>query len=298
VVAGVVVFATVAVGVGTWSNDPPPLPPTPQTAPVPTPEYDEALEPSAAVLALVPTTASTLLVTDYEQVRLQMGLQDLTSESPRVERKAFWTRALQERPLLSTGLLREVDRLLEARFGFTQLDVDWEALFTGATGTDGFVLVFRPGTDMAAVQRAVDKEVGPLTGASVDVARRMVSLGTTQDAEASLAADPDTAALVGLPANATYLATDCVDQTPALGLEDLGAFSVQFEGTLVTARLGEDRTDLFERMRLGADIGEFAASFDGGVADPGTGRIGYRMSDPAAAAELALAGRLPFATCA
>ena len=52
----------------------------------------------------------------------------------------------------------------------------------------------------------------------------------------------------------------------------------------MTARLGEDRQDLFARMRLGKSEPTFTAAYDGGVADPLTGRIGYVMTDPAAAA--------------
>jgi hypothetical protein len=44
-------------------------------------------------------------------------------------------------------------------------------------------------------------------------------------------------------------------------------------------------------------VPEFAAAFDGGAADPLTGRIGYVMTDPVAAAALALADDLPFAAC-
>ena len=51
-------------------------------------------------------------------------------------------------------------------------------------------------------------------------------------------------------------------------------------------------------MRLGAAEPGFAEAYDGGVADPRTGRIGYVMTDPPAAARLALGHRLPFATCA
>ena len=50
-------------------------------------------------------------------------------------------------------------------------------------------------------------------------------------------------------------------------------------------------------MRAGSAVPEFAAAYDGGVADPLTGRIGYVMTDPADAAQLALAHRLPFAAC-
>jgi len=164
------------------------------------------------------------------------------------------------------------------------------------------VLAFRDGTDMGAVQRAVDDAVGPLTGASVDAEQRLVTSGTTSDPTQSWATDEATTALVGLPANATYVARGCT-RSPAAeaagaDVEELQTWSVQFEGSLVTARFGEGRHDLFTRMRLGADQPSFTAAYDGGVADPRTGRIGYVMADPAAAATLALEHQLPFTSCA
>ena len=41
------------------------------------PAYDGRLEPSAAVLALVPGGRETLTVTDFDQVRLELGLPEL-----------------------------------------------------------------------------------------------------------------------------------------------------------------------------------------------------------------------------
>ena len=70
----------------------------------------------------------------------------------------------------------------------------------------------------------------------------------------------------------------------------------------MTARLGEDRHDLFTRMRLGEREPAFAAAYDGGVADPlhrpdrlrddrpgGRGQAGPRA--PAAVRRLRLAHR-------
>ncbi len=290
--------ATLLASFSACSDDSVPVIPEPEVEAVGTPTYDADLEPSAAVLALVPQSATTLTVTDYEQVRLQMGLQSLTTADPKKERKAFWVRAEAERPLLSTGMLRESEPRLEKRYGLSQLDVDWEAHFFDAQGEAGYVLVFREGTKMAAVEKAVDDGVGPLAGATVDRAARMVSSGTIDDGDASWAADQESVSLVGLPANSTYLARGCVEAPVNGPLEALDEYSVQFEGTLVTARLGSDRLDLFTRMRAAFEAPEFAASFGGGVADPLTGRIGYVMNDPAAAADLALDGELPFAACA
>ena len=65
----------------------------------------------------------------------------------------------------------------------------------------------------------------------------------------------------------------------------------------VYKRQGEDRSDVFARARLEPGPA-FGRAFTDVVADPGTGRIGYRLGDAALAAELALRGELPFAVCA
>jgi hypothetical protein len=275
------------------------LPPEVQETQVVTPTFDGSLEPAAAVLPLVPENVATMAVTDFEQVRLQMGLEDLTTKDERQERDAFWARAEAERPLLSTGMLRPVEPKLTKRFSLSQLDVDWEAHLYDDLGTEvGFVLAFRDGTDLAAVGRAVDAGLAAFEGATLDREHGLVTSGTTDDGEESWAADATLRPLVGLPANATYVARGCVDVPGAVDLDELEAYSVQLEGTLATARLGEERMDLFTRMRMGEGVPEFEAAFDGGVADPVTGRIGYVMTDPAAAAAMALAGKLPLAACA
>lgn len=283
---------------GGCSDDPEPLPPRADATPTADPSYDAALEPAAAVLALVPEGTSALSVTDFEQVRLELGLAELGKDATAAARGAFWQRAEAERPMLTTGMLRPVDERLAAEHGFTQLDVDWEAHLFDAEGSEvGWVLAFRDGTDMSAVQGAVDAGVGPLAGADVDATERLVSSGTTADPNQSWAADEATVSMVGLPANATYVARDCIPQDAPAEVDQLGTWSLQFEGSLVTARLGEGRQDLFRRMRLGGDAAGFAEAYDGGVADPSTGRIGYVMADPPSAARLALEHRLPFAAC-
>ena len=286
---------------GGCSDDEPPEPPAAIVSETPDPAYDGSLEPSAAVLALVPETAQTLTVTDFDQVKLELGLPDVASGSDPAEVQELWDRAVAERPLLTPGMLRTVDERLQKTYGFSQVDVMWEAhFFDGGDQEAGWVLAFREGADMQAVQRAVDDGVGPLAGATVDAARRLATSGTTSDPTRSWATDEATTALVGLPANATYVARECLpkEADADVDVDELEAWSVQFEGSLVTARLGEGRRDLFTRMRLGAAEPEFAAAYDGGVADPRTGRIGYVMAHPADAARLAMVKRLPFAACA
>ena len=104
------------------------LPPEVEVVEAVTPTFDGSLEPAAAVLALVPQDVDTLTVTDFEQVRLQMGLPDLTTETRRQDRESFWARAAAERPLLSPGhAARRSRRSCRQQFGLSQLDVAWEA---------------------------------------------------------------------------------------------------------------------------------------------------------------------------
>ena len=138
-----------------------------------------------------------------------------------------------------------------------------------------------------------------LAGSTVRPDDLLVVKGVTDDGDASWAADPDTVALVGLPANATYVDRACeTSGAGPAGLDELDQWSMQLEGTLATARLGPDRLDLFDRLRLATADQTFLRAYEGGVADPLTGRIGFRMADPALAADQARRQVLPFAVCA
>lgn len=295
------------------SDDDPEAAPQAEVSQTSAPAYDPTAQPASAVLALVPEDVETVTVTDFDQVRRELGVE-LTAQSAPADVAAFWQRAEAERPLLTPGMLRPAEDRLAREHGFTEVDVAWEAHLYGPGDEElGWVLRFHDGTDMTEVAAAAAEPGGPLSGGTVDAADHLVTRGTTDDPAQSWAADPGTSAvtadLAGAAANATYLSRGCTTGEPAGDpagdsagdpagdVEELGAYAVQFEGSLVTARLGAGRGDLFTRMRLGASEPAFAAAYDGGVADPLTGRIGYLMSDPAAAAQLALAHRLPFATC-
>jgi hypothetical protein len=295
----VALVVSVLVVSGCSDEEPEHAAPAPAPSQSRAPAYDATLEPAAAVLSLLPEDAETVTVTDFDRVRLELGMGELTDQSPPQDVATFWQRATAELPLLSPGMLRPADQRLAAAYGFTQLDVAWEAHFYGADDREaGWVLRFRDSADMSTVMAATKDPAGTLSGGDVDAAERLVSSGTTDDPAHSWAADPGNLDLVGLPANSTYVSRACVDQEPGDDLDELAAYSIQFEGSLVTARLGEGRQDLFARMRLGEQEPDFAAAYDGGVADPLTGRIGYVMTDPAAAAGLALEHDLPFAACA
>lgn len=284
------------------SSDPAPAPaPTSRT---PAPEYDVREEASAAVLPLVPASATSLSMTDLDRVRLQLGLPDLSGQSSPAQRAAFWSRAERQAPLLTPGLLRPVDARLSRDYGFTQDDVLWEARFDGPDGP-GWVLSFRLGLDMAAVQRAVADGVGPLAGAEVRAQDSLVVRGASADGSDSWAADPEVASVVGFPAEATYVERGCVEPPAGVdtgGLDELAAWSVALQGGLATARLGELRSDAFDRLRLGetwpARGASFTDGFRDGVADPSTGRIGYQLTDPVVAADLVRRRTVPVAACA
>lgn len=262
-----------ALGAG-CSGDAEPLPPVVDPTPTVDPAYDANAEPALAVLSLVPAEARTLTVTDRDEAADAGGAS----------------------VVLAPELLRDAAGAL-ADYGFGPDAVQWEARFT-----DGWVVALRDGTDMAQVQAAVAAGVGPLQGASVDAERRLVTLGATADPQQSWAVDPDLRALVGERAVSTYVDRSCSSTATLPGadsqrLEELGPWSIEFGAVLVTARLGADRTDLFTRLRGAAQDQALGAALGGGVADPQTGRLGYRITDPAAAAELVRTGGLPFTAC-
>jgi hypothetical protein len=298
--------------------DPTEAPPFGETAPTGPPTFDPAAEASAAVLALVPSEAVDLVVTDFDQIRLQLGVPDLTGSDPKRARDRFWQRAETEAPLLLGGMLRAIDDELEQDYGWSQDDVAWEAHFGGPDGV-GWVLKIRDDLPMGDIIRAVDAGVGPLDGAVVRGEDHVVVHNAATDGSESWAADPDLLALVGTPGSATYVSRECVPFDDVFGagvkealapspsadvdaLDELGAYSVTFGGELATARLGPERSDVFERMRLPDTLPdtdpEFGLGYQLGAADPLGGRIGWDLGDPVIAAELALEKQLPFAVCA
>lgn len=320
VLAAVVVLA----GLSGCSGDPEPVQqqvPEPETVVA---EYDASQEPSAAVLALVPAAATTLEVTDFDQLRLVLGFSTLDDATPAPERERFWQR-IRKTAALSGGLLRPVDQRLRNQFGFSQDDVAWEARWSDAEGGDGgdsadggWILAFHDDLAMAAVQRAVEAGVGPLAGAVVDEARRLVTSTAPPAPAEAWGADPELVALTGSEAVSTYVERGCTPfatvfgagieeqlaAAPAAalhGLDELDAWSVALGTELVTAQLGKARSDAFDRVRLAEVMPptdpEFGLVMSRGVADPSSGRLGYTLADPPAAARLVHERRLPFTVC-
>lgn len=310
-----VVLTAVALVAAGCSSDDEPVVVAPAAIETTAPAYDDSLEPAAAVLAVVPTEATVLAVTDFDQARFSLGFGDLSSETDKAILQRFARRAARESPLLSQGILR--DSGSAQRYGFSQDDVAWEAYFDGPGG-DGYVVKFHDTLDMAGVQRAVQDPDSPLSGATVVPAVHLAALGATREPTRSWAAEPDLVDLVGQKAVSTYVARDCVNVDEAFGagvgddlaptpaadvasLDDLGPFSIAFGGRLVVARLGGARPDVFTRARLAETLPdtdpEFGKGYAAPVADPQGGRIGYTLGDGPVAARLAIERQLPFAVC-
>ncbi|WP_322937500.1 hypothetical protein [Nocardioides bizhenqiangii] len=298
---------------GCSESDEPVYPEEPDTSAMST-EYDPTLEPAAAALPLVPADATTLEVTDFDQLRLTLGFGSLDHDSPAPERARFW-QALSEAASLSTGLLRPVADEL-ATYDFGQDDVAWEATYAG--GADGWVLAFHEEAPLAAVQRAIRDGVGPLAGAVLDIDRALVTSAPPPEGEDSWAAIEEVVGLVGQEANTTYVERACLAFDTVFGegmeeqlaeapraalksLDPLEGFAIALGTDLATVRLGESRSDAFDRLRLAevmpAIRPEFGAGFARGVADPSTGRLGYDLQRPTAAVELIRDQHLPFAVC-
>jgi hypothetical protein len=85
-------------------------------------------------------------------------------------------------------------------------------------------------------------------------------------------------------------------------LAPLGGVALSFGDHLATLRTDPGRPDLFDRLRLAGDPAPaggdgFAAELRHGVADPATGRMGFEVPRPAAAAALVRREELPPAVC-
>ncbi len=287
------------------------------TLPVP----DELPEGSAVeqALTVVPLGAEVVTVTDWDAIRARFGVPGLTSADLMGDRTAFWTKAEQEAVLLTDGLLLADNSELMLDHGFTQDDVDWEARWSGEAGS-GYALRMRPDLDMAAVQDAVDAAVGELAGATVDADQHLVTEGTVEGLV--WASDPTLVDLAAAPEETTYLHRGCLPLDEALGpdasfedqdallaqhditnLAPLDAFAITYGDAIGTAWLGPDRDDLFERGDLVRDwpvtgsVGPLDAYAAEPAVEPTSGRLGFQVEDPQAAATLTLTGQLPFAVC-
>ena len=316
----VLVLALLAAGCG--SVPPPDDPPASAPVRLPgSPSYDARREPAAAVLPLVPASATRLVVTDLDEVRTQLGVPGEGGADPAADRADFWRRAAREAPPLdavlsrgSTGRGRTAGAALPA--GVSRDDVAWRAEFSGPAGS-GWVLALHPDVDLATLARSLHAAGKPLRAARVLAGDRLVVSGVSTDSHLSWATDPAVVHLVGDPAEATYVHRGCLPTRTALGvpragldravrrhlrdLAPLGGVALAFGDHIATVRTNSGRPDLFDRLRLGAatppGVDGFAGGFRQGVADPTTGRLGFEVPRPALAAALVRRDELPPAVC-
>lgn len=225
----------------------------------PVPVATGTVTPAHQVLELVPSQATELTVTDFEQL----------------PKPVDWASVDAHEPLLTRGLLRDAGQ---------QGQVLWEAHWDGG-GVSGWALLLADGADATTLAPAGSKVDGQLV-------TQGAATGT------SWAQDGTVAALVQDDPISTYVAKGCLPGDAAAGLQPLDGYALELTETLATARLSTGRTDLFARMRMAGAVPAFEKTFTGGVADPVSGRIGYQIADPAKAAQLALTHKLPFAVCA
>lgn len=256
---GVAALAAAA-GLAACGGSPAPHPLATKTPAVAASTGDAA--PAHQVLRLVPSQATELTVTDFEQL----------------PKPVDWASADAHEPLLTRGLLRDA-----VPAGY-QDQVLWEAHWDGG-GVSGWALLLADGADPAALAPAGSKVDGQL-----------VTQGAATGA--SWADDATVASLVQDDPISTYVAKGCLPGDQASGLQPLDGYALELTDTIATARLSPGRTDLFARTRMASAVPAFEKTFSGGVADPVSGRIGYQVADPAQAAQLALTHKLPFAVCA
>ena len=150
---------------------------------------------------------------------------------------------------------------------------------------------------MSGLESAVAAGGARFREAEVDATQRLVTFGTTEDPDASWAADPETVEMVAGPPTRRTSPGNAPRSTPRPTSRRRRRTPSGSGHSRGTAQLGPGRHDLFTRMRLGVAMPAFAEGYAGGVADPTTGRIGYQMTDPPTAAAMALAKELPFAAC-
>lgn len=259
------------------------------------PVYAATMDPTMAAMTLVPAEATTLAVTDYDEVKSLFGLDDVTSRSSPADQSDLWTRADKSAAQVSGGLLRGADQRLRDTYRWGAADVVWEARFTGG-GKEGFVIKV---ADRVKPSQAIKDGIGPLKGAKFDPKTHLITKNTAAPNAENWAAQEALVAVAGGPATSTYVVRGCAEGGPKekTRLAPVEAYSVEFGGGLATLRLGEDRDDLFYRLQLGDQAAAYKKVFTNGVADPSTGRIGFRVTNPVTAATLVTSEPVPFAVC-
>ena len=306
-------------------------------APSPEAPSPDAASPDAAgglpaygmALLATPAQATHLTVTDFDAIRARLGVPELSSEDIMTDRLEFWRAAEGSSVLLTDGLLRAENSRYDLTYDFTQDDVDAEAHWAGPDG-GGFVLALRPDLDLDLVATAIDDDAPGLGGAMLDRATATVLEGAPSGEV--WASDPALAAVGDIAAESLIVRQGCVPFVDALGVDatvedqekvldahdieqllEVEAVAVAFTDQRATIRLAypvdTDQAaiegDLAARLALAEDwpttetIG-FSDGFGNGSATGVEGAIGeleYAVTNPVAAANLALADLVPLGVC-
>lgn len=147
-----------------------------------------------------------------------------------------------------------------------------------------------PMLDHRFTREDVDRETHLTTspGAVVDPARHLVSVGAAGDGEDTWGTIGGIADLTSAePAESTYHRAGCAPWGTALGPDA----DIEDQEAVVSRH---DPTVLAELTRFAASLSD---AFTTPVVDPSTGRIGFDVATPAAAATATVTDLLPFAVC-
>lgn len=288
---------------------------------------------SAYGLALLaaPVEATHVTITDYDAIRARLGVPDLSSQDIMTDRLEFWRAAEASSVLLTDGLLREENSRYDLTYDFTQDDVDAEVRWTGPQAS-GFLLALRPDLDLDLVQAAIDDEAPGLEGALLDRATSSVRTDGGDGAVWATSSSSAVTDVADVAAESVLVRNGCVPFADALGVDatiedqeavlaahdvegllDVQAVAIAFAGQTATVRLAypdgageaEMEEDLAARLALAQDwpatetIG-FADGFGQGSVTGTDGRVGelsYAVTNPGAAANLALADLVPLGVC-
>lgn len=299
------------------------------TTAAPSPSAGGELSAYGLALLATPEGATHLTVTDFDAIRARLGVPELTSEDIMTDRLEFWRAAEASTVLLTDGLLRAENSRFDLTYDFTQDDVDAEARWSGPDGR-GFLLALRPDLDLDLVQAAIEDGAPGLEDAALDRATATLVQGAASGGV--WASDPVLAAVGDVAAESLIVRDGCVpfgtalgvdatveDQDEVLadhdveGLQEVRAVAIAFTGQSATVRLaypeGTDPAaiegDLSARLALAQDwpttetigfLDGFARGEVVGV-DGAVGELSYAVTNPGAAANLALADLVPLGVC-
>lgn len=323
------VLASSAAGCSRVEAPAEPSAPDPATSAAPDPGSEAGIPAYGMALLATPAEATHLTVTDFDAIRARLGVPDLTSADIMTDRLEFWRAAEASSVLLTDGLLRAENSRYDLTYDFTQDDVDAESHWSGG-GNRGWLLELRPDLDLDLVATAIQDDAPGVGTARLDRATATVLAGASRDEV--WASNPALAEVGDVEAESILVRNGCVPFNDALGVDatlehqeavlathdvaglvEVEASAIAFTGMTATVRLAYPagtgaeaiEADLRARLALSQDwpttetIG-FSDGFGSGSVTGVEGTIGelqYAVTNPGAAANLALADLVPLGVC-